>query len=106
VKIQKLLDTLPARLAKMKKHPIPHAKIKSLMIAYALVNDVRFCFQIRGNRRADWCLPNACDAMGVAISAFGKEMDPYTLRKWASEGMTVESILPNRDESTSNLGPC
>jgi hypothetical protein len=105
VKIRKLLDTLPVRLAKMKKHPIPHAKIKSLTIAYALVNNIRFCFLVRGNRRTEWSLANTCGAMGVAISAFGKEMDPYTLRKWTSERMTVESILPNRDEGTSNLGP-
>lgn len=68
------------------------------MITYALVNDVRFCFHMRGNRRAEWCVPNTCDVMQVAISAFGKEMDRYTQSKWTSGGLTVESVLPNPDQ--------
>jgi len=88
----------------MKKHRVPLGKVKSLMATYALVNEIRFCLQVWGNRRFDWSIPAACDAMGVAISLFGKEfMKRYTQRRWATEGITAEIILPNVDESISLL---
>lgn len=100
--VRNLFDTLPVRLAQMKKHRVPLGKVKSLIVTYALVNEVRFCLQVRGNRRFDWSVPSACDAMSVSISLFGKDfMKRYTQRTWISEGITTQIIFPNVDEGTT-----
>ena len=88
------------RLAQTKRHRVPLGKVKSLMVTYALVNEIRFCLQVRGSRRFDWSIPAAYDTMGVAISLFGKDfMQRYTQRTWTAEGINAEIILPNVDES-------
>jgi len=102
--VRNLFDALPVRLAQMKKHRVPLGKVKSLMATYALVNEIRFCLQMRRNRRFDWSIPAVCDAMGVAISLFGKEfMKRYTQRTWGTDGITAEIIFPNVEESISLL---
>jgi len=73
-------------------------------MTYALVREIRFTLQIRGNKRLDWTIHAASDAMGVVTSFYGKEfMQRYTNLTWCETGITIEGILPNSKDGLSNL---
>ena len=93
---------MPVRLAQMKRHPVSLAKVKSVIMSYALVRQLRFCLQIRGKHRVDWTIHAESDALGVAMSVFGKDcMQRYTNMSWSDCGITIDGVLPDADEGTA-----
>jgi hypothetical protein len=71
-------------------------------MTYALVREIRFTLQIRGNKRFDWTIQTASDAMGVATSVYGKEfMQRYKNLTWSEAGITIEGILPYSKDGSS-----
>ena len=84
ITVRNLFRGTPVRLAQLKKHRLSSGKVKSLVMTYALVREVRFSLQVRGNKRLDWTVQASSDAMGVATSVYGKEfMQRYTNLSWS-----------------------
>ena len=90
---------MPVRLEQMKKQRVSVAKVKSLILTYAFVREIRFQLLIRGNKRLDWTVQAASDALGVAVSVHGKDlMERYTHTSLYSDGITLNAILPNPNQ--------
>jgi len=105
VTVRNMFVGLPVRLAQMKKHRVSIGKVKSIIITYALVKEIRFYLQVRGNKRLDWSLEATSDALGVATSIYGRDlMQRYQNVSWSGEGITIEGIVPNSNEGLSELG--
>lgn len=99
VVVRNLFRTMPVRLEQMKKQRVSVAKVKSLILTYALVREIRFQLQVRGNKRLDWTVQPASDALRVAISVYGKDlMERYTHTSLSSDGITIDAILPNPNQ--------
>ena len=83
------------RLTYARKHRVTVAKIKSILLTYAFVRDVRFILRFRGNKQMDWTLQASSDAMIVAQEVFGKDlMQQYQSVSWSEGGISIEGILP------------
>ena len=83
----------------MKRQRVSIAKVKSLILTYALVREIRFQLQIRGNKRLDWTVQAASDAFGAAVSVHGKDfMERYVHTSHSSDGITIDAILPNPNQ--------
>ena len=96
VTVRNLFVNTPVRLAQLKKHRLSLGKVKSLVMTYALVREVRFSLQVRGNKRLDWTIQASFDAMGVVTSIYGKDfMQRYTNLSWSIDGIIIDGILPN-----------
>jgi DNA mismatch repair ATPase MutL len=90
---------MPVRLEQMKKQRVSVAKVKSLILTYAFVREIRFQLQVRGNKRLDWTMQAASDALRVAVSVYGKDlMERYTRTSLSSDGITIDAILPNPNQ--------
>ena len=97
--VRNLFRELPVRLAQAKKHRVSVAKMKSILISYALVRDIRFVMHFRGKKRLSWTIQSASDALAVITSIYGKEfMRKYFTSSWSGEGITIDSILPHVNE--------
>ena len=100
--VRNLFKKLPVRLEQARKHRLVISKIKSLLVSYALVKPVRFCLQMRGNKRVDWIVQGSSDAFQVASLAYGKEFMPrYTQQTWSGVGLTINAILPRYGQGIS-----
>ena len=105
ITVRNLFQGTPVRLAQLQKHRLSLGKVKSLVMSYALVKNVRFSLQVKGNKRLDWTVQASSDAMGVTTSVYGKDfMQRYMNLSWSSDGITIEGILPNSKDGTSRLG--
>src|SRR5271154_3099216 len=99
VVVRNMFQTMPVRLEQMKKQRVSIPKVKSLILTYAFVREIRFQLQIRGNKRLDWTVQAASDAFGVAVSAYGKDlMERYSHTSQSSDGISIEAILPNPNQ--------
>ena len=97
--MRNLFQNIPVRLAYMKEHRVSIAKVKSLIVTYTLVNDIRISLQLRGNKRHDWNVQAFPDAFDVAISIHGRNlMQRYTYTSWTENGVTIEGIFPNANQ--------
>jgi DNA mismatch repair ATPase MutL len=105
VTVRKMFQTMPVRLEQMKKQRVSVAKLKRLLMSYALVREVRFQLQVRGNKKLDWTVQAASDAMGVAVSIFGKDlmMHRYTHTSYVCDGITIDAILPIPNQGRPSL---
>jgi DNA mismatch repair ATPase MutL len=102
VTVRNLFRNVPVRLQLARKQRVSLAKLKSLIMTYALVREVRFVLQLRGNRRVDWTVPATSDTLGVATSVCGKEvLQKYKCVSWSGQGITIEGIVPNVNEGAS-----
>ena len=100
--VRNLFKKLPVRLEQARKHRLASSKIKSLMMSYALVKPVRFCLQMRGNKRMDWTVQGSSDAFQVGSLVYGKEvLQRYTQQNWSRDGLTINAILPRYGQGIS-----
>jgi len=80
-------------------------KVKSLIVSYALVWNVRFVLHWRGYRRLEWTIHATETSFVVAIQLFGKDsMNKYDRVEWSDEGLTIEGILPKINEGSLDVG--
>lgn len=94
--VRNMFRRFPVRLAQMKKHPLPLGKVKSVLLTYALVREIRVSLQMRGNRKVDWTVQRAPHALGVATAVYGKDlMQLYQSVSCTGEGVTIDGIVPN-----------
>ena len=99
VVVRNMFQTMPVRLEQMKKQRVSMAKVKSLILTYAFVREIRFQLQIRGSKRLDWTVQAASNALGVAVSVYGKDlMERYSHTSQSSDGIAIEAILPNPNQ--------
>ena len=72
------------------------AKVKSMILTYAFVRQVRFVMHFRQNKRVDWTIQASADPMITAQEVFGKEtMQQYQSVSWTEGGITIKGILPH-----------
>jgi len=104
VTVRNLFSNTPVRLAQLRKHKLCLWKVKSLIVTYALVREVRFSLQARGNKRLYWTIQACSDTMDVATSIYGKDfMQRYTSPSWSSDGITIHGILPDSKGRSSKI---
>ena len=95
ISVRNIFRELPVRLAQARKHRVSAATVKRVIISYALVKDIRFVLQFRGNKRLDWTVQPDSDAWGVATSIYGRDfMSKYLSTTWSGAGITIDGILP------------
>ena len=105
ITVRNLLKRLPVRLEQARKHRLAFSKIKGLIMSYALVKQVRFCLQVRGNKRIDWTVQGSSDAFQVGSLICGKEfMQRYTQQSRSKDGLTINAILPRSGEGGRQAG--
>jgi hypothetical protein len=89
------------RLALARKQRVSLARLKSLILTYAFVRDVRFVLQLRGNKRVDWTVQATSDPLAVATSVYGKDiLQKYKCLSWSGQGITIDGILPNVNQGS------
>jgi len=99
VSVRHLFSEFFVRLTYARKHRVTVAKVKSIILTYAFVRDVRFTLQFRGNKRIDWTVQPSRDAMSVAKEVLGREiMQRYQNVSWTDGGLTIDGILPRANE--------
>jgi DNA mismatch repair ATPase MutL len=95
VAVRSLFRDLPVRLTQARKQRVSVGKVKSIIFTYALVRDIRFTLQFRGNRKLEWTVQPASDALSVATCILGKEfMHNYITTTWYGDGISIDGILP------------
>jgi len=96
VSVRHLFQDLFVRLTHARKHPVTVAKVKSMILTYAFVRQVRFVMHFRQNKRVDWTIQASADPMITAQEVFGKEtMQQYQSVSWTEGGITIKGILPH-----------
>ena len=99
VVVRNMFLTMPVRLEQMKKQRVSIPKVKSMILTYGFVREIRFQLLAKGNKRLDWTIQATSDATSVAVSAFGKVLvERYTHTSWSGGGLVIDAILPNPNQ--------